>query len=231
MVALWGSSGPAHIRRRQEGCLDALKLFPNVKLLDSQYVEHGIDDAIKLTENFLTAYGAQIDAIYAAGSVLAEGASRALEGAGYKPGEIPLVGIDMTEQSIKLMNQGWFQGIQPAQPVRLAYLATKYGVALAVNVRRARVLLLHAVLLTTDNDMITLLSSTPSRRPCGASGGRLSVAMQDGPFLAPGDAVQPAKCYSLVLPDDSQGQARTQARFVVLVPSRSRSQSSKDRSA
>jgi ribose transport system substrate-binding protein len=131
MVAMWGAPGPAHIRRRQEGCLEALKLFPNVKLLVGQHSQHGVEDGLKLTENFLTAYGDEVKAIYSAGSVMADGAARALQAAGYKPGDIPLVGIDMTEQSVKMMNDGWFQGIQPAQPVRLAYLLTKYGVALA----------------------------------------------------------------------------------------------------
>jgi ABC-type sugar transport system substrate-binding protein len=130
IVALWGAAGPAHIRRRQQGCLDALKQFPGVKLLAGEYGGHGVEDGLRLTEDFITRFGHNIKAIYSAGSVIADGASRALKAAGYKPGQIPLVGIDMTEQSIKLMNDGWFQGIQAAQPVRVAYLVTKYGVAL-----------------------------------------------------------------------------------------------------
>ncbi len=158
LVAMWGAAGPAHIRRRQEGCLEALKLFPDVKLLDGQHSGHGVEDGLKLTENFLTAHGDNLKAIYSAGSVLADGAARALQGAGYQPGDIPLVGIDMTEQSIKMMNDGWFQGMQPAQPVRLAYLLTKYGVALArgQSVPGQSVFdCCERVLLTTDYFVVT----------------------------------------------------------------------------
>jgi ABC-type sugar transport system substrate-binding protein len=132
IVALWGPAGPAHIHRRQLGCLDALKQYPGITLLGAQYSQtSGIDDGLKLTEDFITRFGHQIGGIYSAGAVLATGAAKALQGAGYKPGDVTLVGIDMTSDSLKEMNDGWFQGIQASQPIRLAYATIEYGVQLA----------------------------------------------------------------------------------------------------
>ena len=132
MVAIWGPAGPAHIHRRQIGCQDALKQYPGIKVLDAKYSKtSGIDDGLTLMENFITRFGHQIKGVYTAGSVLATGAAKALQGAGFKPGDVTLVGIDMTSESIKTLNEGWFLGIQPSQPVRVAYLVMKYGAALA----------------------------------------------------------------------------------------------------
>lgn len=132
IVAIWGPAGPAHVHRRQLGCQAALKNYPDIELLGAQNsTTSDINDGLTLTEDFITRFGKEIKGIYTAGSVLAAGASKALEGAGFQPGDVTLVGIDLTSESIKLMEQGWFQGIQASQPVRLADLAMKYGVGLA----------------------------------------------------------------------------------------------------
>lgn len=161
IVAIWGPAGPAHIHRRQVGCQDALKQYPNVKVLDAKYSKtSGIDDGLTLTENFISRFGHQIRGMYTAGSVLATGAAKAFQGAGFKPGDVTLVGIDMTSESIKTLDEGWFQGIQPSQPVRVAYLVMKYGASLArsdTNIPGGENVFpcCKKVILTTDFTVVT----------------------------------------------------------------------------
>jgi ABC-type sugar transport system substrate-binding protein len=126
-----GPAGAGIAIDRANGCHDALKAYPNIKVLGEQFGPSNIETGTKLTEDFVTAFGHQIKAIYTFGAVTGLGAANALKSAGFKPGEVRLATIDYHPEVLKYMDQGWIDGTIPAQPVRLAYLTTVFANLLA----------------------------------------------------------------------------------------------------
>jgi ribose transport system substrate-binding protein len=121
-----GPAGAGIAIDRAEGCHQALKIYPGVKILGEQWGPSNIETGTKLTENFVTSFGHQIKAIYTFGAVTSLGAANALQSAGFKPGDVVMATIDYHPEVLKYMDQGWIAGTIPAQPVRLAYLTTAY---------------------------------------------------------------------------------------------------------
>lgn len=125
-----GPSGAGIAQERAQGCLDALEGYPNVKILDQQWGASNIETGTTLMEDFLTAYGEELDAVYTFGAVTAMGAANAAEAAGKQPGDVKLVGIDYGDEVLKYVEEGWIDGIIPAQPVYLARNAVLIAAAL-----------------------------------------------------------------------------------------------------
>jgi ABC-type sugar transport system substrate-binding protein len=76
-------------------------------------------------DDFLSAHGDNIDAAYNFNAVNALGVVNALQSAGYKPGDVEVTTIDYHPEVLDYINEGWVSGTVPAQPVRLAYEATR----------------------------------------------------------------------------------------------------------
>ena len=81
----------------------------NIKIVASQPTDWSVEEGTKVAEDFLTRYK-DLDAIFAFDDYLASGVKIALEEAGYKPGEIKLVGINGCSPGINLIKQGWMYG-------------------------------------------------------------------------------------------------------------------------
>ncbi len=126
-----GPAGAGIVIDRAEGCHQALKAYPNIKILGEQFGPSDIITGTTLTENFVTSFGHQIKGIYTFGAVTALGAANALKAAGFKPGDVHLATIDYHPEVLKYMDQGWIDGTIPAQPVRLAYMTTVFANLLA----------------------------------------------------------------------------------------------------
>lgn len=131
MVMEKGPAGAGIAIDRAEGCHQALKNYPGIKILGEQWGPSNIETGTKLTENYITSFGHQIKSIYTFGAVTSLGAANALQAAGFKPGEVVMATIDYHPEVLKYMDQGWIAGTIPAQPVRLAYLTTVYANLLA----------------------------------------------------------------------------------------------------
>lgn len=115
-----GPSGAAIAQERAQGCHDALAEYPDVELLDEQWGASNIETGTTLMEDFITAYGDRLDAVYAFGTVTAMGAANAAQAAGLGPDDVRLVGIDYHSEALNYVDNGWIDGLIPAQPVYLA---------------------------------------------------------------------------------------------------------------
>ncbi|HAC68944.1 MAG TPA: rhizopine-binding protein [Pseudomonas sp.] len=80
-------------RGRSEGLKEALKGFPDIKVVAQQNADWDRSKGMDLTSNWLTA-GTRFDAIVANNDEMAIGAAMALQQAGMGKGQVPVVGVD-----------------------------------------------------------------------------------------------------------------------------------------
>lgn len=102
VIILEGVKGSLTSADRVRGYSDAIKEFPEVKLLASQPANYQRLKALEVMENLIQSYP-QIDGILAANDPMAVGALEALEGAGRKA---MIVGINGSPEAIELIKSG-----------------------------------------------------------------------------------------------------------------------------
>lgn len=107
VVAIQGGLGSSTAIDRQKGFEKGLK-GSNVKIIVDQSADDWLmDTAQKIMENVLQAKGKDIDAVYCHTDDMAQGAIKAIEAAGLKPGEdILVVGIDGSKAALKSVEEG-----------------------------------------------------------------------------------------------------------------------------
>jgi ribose transport system substrate-binding protein len=130
-VMLKGPSGAGIAIDRVKGCKKALSEHPGTKILAEQWGPSNIETGNNLMDDFIAAHGESIDAVFTFGAITALGAVNALQSAGFKPGDVSIATIDYHPEVLSYMDEGWIDGTIPAQPVRLAYLATEQAAKLA----------------------------------------------------------------------------------------------------
>jgi ribose transport system substrate-binding protein len=102
VVILEGVKGVLTATNRTLGFMDALKEFPQVKLLASQPADFQRLKGLQVMENLMQAHP-QIDGVIAANDAMATGAIEALEGANRKA---LVVGINGTKEAVDLIKAG-----------------------------------------------------------------------------------------------------------------------------
>jgi ribose transport system substrate-binding protein len=102
VIILEGVKGSLTNIDRVRGFNDALKEFPNVKLLAAQPANYQRLQALQVMENLLQSH-AQVDGIIAANDPMAVGALEALDGAGRKA---LVVGINGSKEAVELIKSG-----------------------------------------------------------------------------------------------------------------------------
>jgi len=130
-VMLKGPSGAGIAIDRVKGCKQALADYPGIDILAEQWGPSNIETGNNLMDDFIAAHGQEIDAVFTFGAITALGAVNALQSAGFEPGEVSIATIDYHPEVLDYMESGWIKGTIPAQPVRLAYVATEAAVKLA----------------------------------------------------------------------------------------------------
>jgi ribose transport system substrate-binding protein len=125
VVMVKGPPGAEIAIKRANGCKQAFKQYPGIKIIDEQFNDSNIDASSRLMDDFISAHGKQIDAAYSFNAVNGLGVINALKSAGFKPGEVSVTTIDYHPAVLEYMKTGWISGTVPAQPVRLAYEAVK----------------------------------------------------------------------------------------------------------
>jgi ribose transport system substrate-binding protein len=102
VVILEGVKGSLTSTNRVRGFNDALKKYPNVKLLASQPANFQRLNALQVMENLMQSFPA-IDGVLAANDPMAVGAIEALEGANRKAA---VVGINGSKEAVELIKSG-----------------------------------------------------------------------------------------------------------------------------
>ena len=102
VVILEGVKGSLTNTDRVRGFNDALKEFPNVKLLAAQPGNYQRLQALQVMENLMQSHP-QIDGVLAANDAMAVGALEALDGANRKA---LVIGINGTKEAVELIKSG-----------------------------------------------------------------------------------------------------------------------------
>lgn len=112
VVALEGVKGAISNTDRMKGFTDALKQFPNVKLLTSQPANYQRLNALQVMENIMQSYP-QIEGVFAANDAMATGAVEAMGAANRKA---LVAGINGSQEAIDLIKAGKMHATGSSDP-------------------------------------------------------------------------------------------------------------------
>ncbi|MFC4599490.1 substrate-binding domain-containing protein [Cohnella hongkongensis] len=105
LVMMHGHLGQSAEIDRTEGAIEALKAYPDMKLIAEQTAEWNRDKALTLMQNWLQAHDGQIQGVFAQNDEMGMGALKALEDAGVKQ-DIVLVSVDAIADALQAVKDG-----------------------------------------------------------------------------------------------------------------------------
>ncbi|MBM4030270.1 MAG: ABC transporter substrate-binding protein [Planctomycetes bacterium] len=118
IVQLEGTPGSAPAIDRKSGFEEAIKKYPDMKIIKSQTGDFDRAKGMELMEAFIRAEGKNIQAVYAHNDDMAIGAIQALKAANMKPGsEVIVVSIDAIGDAFKAMVDGELNATVECNPL------------------------------------------------------------------------------------------------------------------
>jgi ribose transport system substrate-binding protein len=130
VILLRYAEGSESTQQREQGFLDAIGKFPDIKLVSSnQYAGATTETAFKASENLLTAHkgeggGLSVQGIFCPNESSAFGMLRALEDGGLA-GKVKFVGFDSSPRLAEAMTKGHLDATVVQDPIKMGYLAVK----------------------------------------------------------------------------------------------------------
>ena len=106
VVILEGPIGQSAQIERRRGNLDTLDANPDVEMLEMEPANWSRAEALALMENWLTAYGDDIDGIIGQNDEMALGAIEAIRAAGLDPHDFCIAGIDGVTDALLAVQEG-----------------------------------------------------------------------------------------------------------------------------
>ena len=109
VVICTGTPGYAASIEREKGFTDTVaKEFPKMKILGIQTSNWSREETQRVTSDFITKYGKQIDMVYCADDNMSVGAVNAFKAAGYTKDSRPLfVSLTAMPEYMQLVKEGW----------------------------------------------------------------------------------------------------------------------------
>ncbi len=115
--------GSASTEAREAGFLDALKKFPDLKLISSdQHSGPTRETGYQASQNLLNRFGKEVDGIFCPNETSTIGMTKALRDIGRAGGKVKLVGFDSGTQSVLDLKNGDVQGLIVQDPLKMGYL-------------------------------------------------------------------------------------------------------------
>ncbi|MCR8644016.1 substrate-binding domain-containing protein [Paenibacillus sp. N1-5-1-14] len=111
---------------REQGFLDALKLYPDVKVLETGYCQSDVKIAKQLTQQWLAKHG-QVDGIVALNAAASVGVAEAIKQSGLA-GKVKIVAFDNTPAELEFLQDGVLQATIVQNPFSIGYLGVKYAI-------------------------------------------------------------------------------------------------------
>ncbi|MCC7376858.1 MAG: substrate-binding domain-containing protein [Verrucomicrobiales bacterium] len=122
IILLRYAVGSASTEAREAGFLDAIKKFPNIKILSSdQYAGATRETSYQAAQNLLNRYGRDVNGVFCPCEPVAVGMAKALRDLGYAGGKVKMVGFDTGGQSVGDLRSGDIQGLVVQNPLRMGY--------------------------------------------------------------------------------------------------------------
>ncbi|MDX3975321.1 substrate-binding domain-containing protein [Shinella sp.] len=108
-LELEGIPGATPTIQRHQGFASQIEGKADIKLLDARPANYDLAPAIPIVEDWLTRYRDQFQVIYAHNDPMILGAINVLKEAGYKPGDVYLIGVDGQREAFQAIKDGWLQ--------------------------------------------------------------------------------------------------------------------------
>ncbi|TYP47896.1 sugar ABC transporter substrate-binding protein [Thermosediminibacter litoriperuensis] len=121
-----GVPGQQTMRDRADGFKEAIKAAPDIKLVAEQPANSERALAMTVMENILQAHP-DINAVFAASTLMAMGALEAVEAAG-KIDQVKIIGFDSQKESLEAIKAGKLDSLVAQNPFNMGYLGVKAAI-------------------------------------------------------------------------------------------------------
>jgi ribose transport system substrate-binding protein len=123
VILLRYAVGSASTEEREAGFLEALKKFPEIKIISQdQYAGPTRETGYQASQNLLNRYGNEVNGIFCPCEPPTIAMAKALRDIGKAGGKVKMVGFDSGTQSVADLKNGDVQGLVVQDPVRMGYL-------------------------------------------------------------------------------------------------------------
>lgn len=150
VLMMHGHPGQTAEVKRTEGAMDILAQNPDMTLLDEQTADWDRAEAMTLMENWIQAYGDQINAVFCQNDEMALGALNALVQAGKKD-NVLVVGVDAIDDALQSVKDGKMDATvyQDCKGQGEGAIEAAYKLAKGESVEKE--ILIPFILVTTEN--------------------------------------------------------------------------------
>ncbi|MGA8608827.1 MAG: substrate-binding domain-containing protein [Candidatus Sulfotelmatobacter sp.] len=154
VVLLRYQEGVASTHDREEGFVQKIKSYPEIELVSSnQFSGPTRETSRRASENLLTRYAGQIQAVFTPNEASTAGMLLALQDI-KRAGNLVLIGFDMSETFITAMRNNQLQGIVVQNPFRMGDLGVKAMID-HLEARNVKARVDTGVMLVTPGNMET----------------------------------------------------------------------------
>lgn len=123
VILLRYAVGSASTEERESGFLDALKEFPNLKLISSdQRSGPTRETAYQASQNLLNRFSRDVNGIFCPNETATIGMTKALRDLGLAGGKVKMIGFDSGTQSVIDLKNGDLQALVVQNPLNMGYL-------------------------------------------------------------------------------------------------------------
>jgi ribose transport system substrate-binding protein len=123
VILLRYAVGSASTEEREAGFLEALKKFPEIKIISQdQYAGPTRETGYQASQNLLNRYANEVQGIFCPCEPPTIAMAKALRDIGKAGGKVKMVGFDSGSQSVLDLKNGDIQGLVVQDPVRMGYL-------------------------------------------------------------------------------------------------------------
>lgn len=150
VLMMHGHPGQTAEVKRTEGAMDILAQNPDMTLLDEQTADWDRAEAMTLMENWIQAYGDQINAVFCQNDEMALGALNALVQAGKKD-NVLVVGVDAIDDALQSVKDGKMDATVYQDCKGQAEGAIEAAYKLAKGESIEKEILIPFILVTTEN--------------------------------------------------------------------------------
>jgi ribose transport system substrate-binding protein len=129
VILLRYAVGSASTEARENGFLDALKKYPDIKLISSdQHAGATRELAYQASQNLLNRFGREVNGVFCPCEPPTIAMTKALRDLGLAGGKVKMIGFDAGSQSVVDMQNGDVQALVVQNPVLMGYLGVMTAV-------------------------------------------------------------------------------------------------------
>jgi len=130
VILLRYAVGSASTEAREAGFLDALKKYPDIKIISSdQHAGATRETSYQVAQNLMNRFAREVNGVFCPNENSTIGMTKALRDAGLAKGKVKMIGFDAGTLSIQDLKNGDVQALVVQNPLLMGYL----GVATAVK--------------------------------------------------------------------------------------------------